>query len=276
MCICGGCMKEYYIYSDNLIAAHYKRDEHPRREDFYLHTHDRCELYCFLGGKGKFKVEGSSYPLHYGDILIMRPGEAHYIDIDLSVPYTRLAIHFETDLFDNFDINKELLRPFTDRDSGKFNLYGPSDFSNDNYKTYIKSLCSPAINRKLHTISNIIVMLNDICIAFENKKESIDEDTRIQKILTYINSRITQQISLDEICRQFYMSKSQLCRIFKICTGSTIHEYITAKRMVIAQSLMRSGQSPSKIYADCGYSDYSAFYRAYIKRFGISPNKTSK
>lgn len=92
-------MSNYLSYTDNLIYAHFTRDEHPGKEDFSLHTHDRCELYCFLDGKGEFKVEGTSYSLRSGDILIMRPGEAHYIDIDLSAPYTRMAIHFEIDLY---------------------------------------------------------------------------------------------------------------------------------------------------------------------------------
>ena len=43
-----------------------------------------------------------------------------------------------------------------------------------------------------------------------------------------------------------------------------------------ARQLILSGAAPTKVFAQCGFSDYSAFYRAYRKEFGISPAETPK
>ncbi len=266
-------MNKYFSYRDELIYVLYSHDLHPRKEDFCLHTHEYCEIYCFLGGKGKFMVEGSTYPLNKGDILLMQPGEAHYIDIDLSVPYTRLAVHFYADLFDNFDNKRELLRPFIDRGRGKLNFYNSTDFLTENYRLYLNNICCPAENRRLNTITNLLPLLNELATAYDNKDKTVSEDPLIQKIITYINNNLTEYISLDEICRNFFISKAQLCRLFKASTGSTVWEYVTAKRLIMAQTRLRAGELPTRIFSECGFSDYTAFYRAYKKRFGNSPNK---
>ncbi|MFQ8953737.1 MAG: AraC family ligand binding domain-containing protein [Oscillospiraceae bacterium] len=66
-------MSDFFLYRDNDIDMGYQQDENPVSEHFKAHTHETYELYCFLGGKGIYRVEGTPYPLKAGDILIMRP-----------------------------------------------------------------------------------------------------------------------------------------------------------------------------------------------------------
>ena len=56
-----------------------RRDEQPRTSDYHMHTHDEVEIYMLLSGHGIFHIEGTSYPLSPGDVLVMRPAESHYI-----------------------------------------------------------------------------------------------------------------------------------------------------------------------------------------------------
>ena len=98
-----GDLEPYFSYHGNLISAHYAADDAPDPGRFRMHTHDACELFCFLEGKGSFQIEGSSYPLTPGDILLMRPLEAHYIRIDPACRYTRFAIHFRPSLLADID-----------------------------------------------------------------------------------------------------------------------------------------------------------------------------
>ncbi len=262
-------------YRDSRITANYSQHDRPDKDAFSLHTHDKCELYCFLGGKGQFKVEGNSYPLEIGDILIMRLGEAHYIDIDPDFPYTRAYVHFDPSLFDSFDSERRLLEPFNSRERGKINKYSAAELNSSSYKNFINALSSEGEHSRLDIIATLIPLLSGICTAFSDKVIP-PEETAIQKIIKHINNNLAKQISLEEICREFYISKPQLCRVFKATTGSTVWEYITAKRLILAQSYIRAGHLPTQIFADCGFGDYSAFYRAYKKRFGISPNEQKK
>ena len=70
----------------------------------------------------------------------------------------------------------------------------------------------------------------------------------------------------------FFISKSQLCRLFKKATGSTLWQYITIKRLTKARLMLREGEKPTKVCFACGFNDYSTFYRAYIKYYGHGPN----
>lgn len=260
-----------FIFESDILSVHLTCDKIPDKNAFRLHTHDKCELYSFLGGRGSFKIEGSSYNLHKGDILIMRPGEAHFIDIDPSLPYTRLAIHFDPEIFKKFDKDNLLLAPFLKRKNGEINLYTSSDFQNSNYSTCLNNIFLNSDNTELQIISNLLPLLNELRIAFETREKIEYNDSLIQRILAYINNRLTENISLEIICEEFFISKPHLCRIFRYSTGSTVWEYITAKRLLLAKELIAGGASPTKIYTECGFGDYSAFYRAYKKRFGISP-----
>lgn len=90
-------------------------------------------------------------------------------------------------------------------------------------------------------------------------------------IIDFLNEHMYEPLSLDGICDRFYMSKSHLNRKFKLMTGSTVWEYITAKRLLSAKELLQLGEPPTKVFSKCGFNDYSSFFRAYKAKFGLSP-----
>lgn len=51
----------------------YSLDYQPVPEEFYMHAHERFELFHFLSGKAKYLVEGTEYMLMPHDTLLMRP-----------------------------------------------------------------------------------------------------------------------------------------------------------------------------------------------------------
>ena len=267
-------LKDFFKYLDGQISAHYARDINPDPSEFKMHTHERCELYGFLDGKGIYKIEGTKYILQKGDILIMKPAESHYIEVDKGYPYTRFVINFPVDIFEGIDKSGALVSAYTQRENGQFNLYRSTDFKNGSYEFYFKNMFAPSENRRLQLISNLMPLLNEISAAFREKRDESISESEEYKIVSYINRNLFKQITLDDICREFFISKPQLCRSFKAATGSTVWNYITAKRLVTAKNMIQSGQSPTKVFSECGFSDYSSFYRAYIKKHGVSPAQT--
>ena len=53
----------------------------------------------------------------------------------------------------------------------------------------------------------------------------------------------------------------------------TVGQYITRKRILYAQKLYQSGQSLSEVAALSGFTDYSAFYKAFTKETGLAPKE---
>ena len=250
----------------------YKRDENPLPSGFRMHTHESYELYYFADGSGIYRVEGTPYPLEYGDILIMRPAEAHYIDITDIKPYTRLSVNFKSELLSGIDPNGRLLAPFNDRKIGTFNRYRAENFGSDAYSVFIKNIMTDSPDRRVQTITNRLPLLNEISLAFGSVTETEINKSLDSRIISYINRHLSEDITLDEICEKFYISKTHLCRIFKKATASTVGEYITVKRLVNARQLILSGTPPTKAYLQCGFRDYSVFYRAYKKKYGVPPS----
>lgn len=269
-------MKQHYEFADESLKFHYTRQEKPNPKDsgFTVHTHLFNELYYFISGKVVYKIEGTRYHLHPGDILIMRHAESHSLEIDDSEPYERISLHFDSELIRSIDPSLKLLHAFYDRKLGQSNLFTPSDFETPLCEMLAEGMMEKTDNPRQQILSMLIPMLNELSVAYENKKNNPQStDAPSRRIIDYINRHLSDDLSLDRICERFYISKPQLCRIFKAATGSTVWEYVTVKRLMAAQQLISEGTLPTKAAVLCGFNDYSVFYRAYKRRFGTSPKK---
>ena len=271
-------MEERLYYSDGDVVFHYDLDAHPVPESFTMHTHQMCEVYLFMNGKASFRIEGSEYKLERGDLLIMRPAEAHCIQVQPEHPYERLSMHFEPALFDRIDPEHRLLRVFMDREAGRFNRFSAAEFPDQNYRVLLSKLLETEHHQRLDVISTLLMLLNQLCRLHEQRGENAPaaEGSLLFQVIRHINEHLSEPLSLDGLCEQFYLSKPQLCRSFKRTTGASVGEYINAKRLLQAQSMLRAGTPPTQVCTACGFNDYSAFYRAYRKHFGVSPKNTQQ
>ena len=92
-------------------------------------------------------------------------------------------------------------------------------------------------------------------------------------MLSFINENLRSPLTVESLAEQVYMSPYHFMRLFKAQTGSTVHAYVRQKRLMNAARLIREGVPAAKAAEDCGYSDYSAFHRAFKESFGVSPGK---
>ena len=271
-------MNEKLIFSDGDVMFRYNLDVHPDPESFTMHTHNMCEVYLFLNGKASFRIEGSEYRLERGDLLVMRPAEAHCIQVQPDHPYERLSMHFEPSLFERLDPDGKLLKVFMDREAGRFNRFSAAEFSDQNYRVMLTQLMQPENCQRLNILSVLLPLLNQLYQLYTQRDESAPatESSMLFQVIRHINEHLSEPLSLDTLCEQFYISKPQLCRSFKRTTGASVGEYITAKRLLLAQGMLRAGSPPTHVCTACGFNDYSAFYRAYRKHFGVGPKKTQQ
>lgn len=256
------------------LSIRHDRQEPHEFTTFKMHTHTTAELFYFIEGRAVYHIEGNSYTLQPGDILLMRPSEAHYIEQDPEVPYERICLNFETTVLSPLDPENTLLRPYYDREAGKRNHYRTAGTANSICRTYLDNIL--AAENRLNAISNLMLLLDRICRMFDREGSAGSQpDTLEYRIVRYINQNLEKELSLDRLCDRFYISRAQLCRRFKRITGTSVGKYITAKRLIAAQNLLRQGKKPTEVYAACGYQDYSTFYRAYLQYFGYSPKDKS-
>jgi AraC-like DNA-binding protein len=129
------------------------------------------------------------------------------------------------------------------------------------------------------TFTELFVMINKIVMDRDNNtddEKSATYNEQVDAILSYINNNIQYPVSIGDLSKQFFISESYICRIFKSATGTTINKYMTARRISIAKALLAEGIGVSEVCERCGFSDYSNFLKAFTKSVGISPKKYSQ
>ena len=94
----------------------------------------------------------------------------------------------------------------------------------------------------------------------------------IAAILDYVGEHLCENLSIDLIADQFYISKYYMMRLFKQETGYTLGQYISQKRLLLAKELLSTGAPGTQVCYDCGFKDYSTFSRAYKQLFGVTPS----
>ena len=257
-------------YPAEELYISYGKHSCPNNDDFYFHIHDKCEIYYFVSGAAEYLVEGSVYPLSRGSMLIMRPAESHRVKILGQETYERYAVNFPLSIFDSFDPKRTLMRPFTDRPLGKRNHYTP-----DITQKLFADMCSDSLDiydRKVKMMTALVILFNCIDRGFSKTAPRHEEKTTVaEEIVGYINSHLFDNMSLDSLAAQFYLSRSQFGRIFRQATGASPWDYIIAKRLIAANEMIANGSSATNAADCCGFGDYSCFYRAYVKRFGHGP-----
>jgi AraC-like DNA-binding protein len=90
------------------------------------------------------------------------------------------------------------------------------------------------------------------------------------------HQRTGSVVSLDQLAEVFGISKYALLHEFKDYTGMPIYQYILARRVILAQQLLRQGAKPHEACEQSGFTNYPGFYRAFKARTGKSPNQYLK
>lgn len=120
-----------------------------------------------------------------------------------------------------------------------------------------------------------LMLMAQINVQSEKKSEVRYRESAhlATRILEYINESLDGDVSIRGIAAAVNASESTLTHCFKRELGISLHRYIIEKRLIYAKRLIADGENPTKIYARCGYGDYSSFYKAYKKMFGASPSE---
>lgn len=254
--------------------------------EFELHFHDFNKIIVFVSGNVTYLIEGKAYKLKPWDILLVSSSEIHKAIIGANGTYERMIIWVnsnflqkhnspEANLLTCFDIaskekrnilrlNPELLR------QGKYILSQlKEECSKDDFGGQVL---------KNSLFLQFIVYLNRLYLKPESIKQQAegDYDESIGEVIRYINENLCEDMSIDSLASKFYMSKYHLMHKFKSQTGYTIHSYIIQKRLMMANTLIKSEKSIAEACAECGFGDYSSFVRAFKRMYGLSPKKHIK
>lgn len=282
--------KDLFFYerkhSKGLVAFH-ARDEESGDVNFVLQAHRDCELYHFISGTGVYTIEGNEYPLVPGCFLFMREGEAHTVHLSGEVTYERMCVNFSPETMPF--LKDEIYELYYNRELGRENFLLPDEQSASFVAACMERLCSDGEaedyeERAKALLGVVLLELYKVKQRAKSADEILSERTgsmkrsaeTVRQIVAYINKNLATIKNTDELEREFFFSKAYINRIFKQETGSSVWDYIVLKRLLMARAMLSEGKQACIVASECGFGDYSSFYRQYRRRFGISPQAARK
>ena len=275
-----------FSYKDGDLQIRHTIDLTPTPEKFELHAHRDCELYYFISGNGYYTVEGNDYELIPGCLLAMRDGETHTLHIRPDKPYERICINFSPDTLPL--LKEQVSALFHDRPLGKNNRFIVSEDSSRFIADCMARICCEVTegNQREQALVGLMCVLWEMYRLKDETVTSVEtapipshiqgSAETVAKIIEYINNNLTLIKNLDVLEQEFFFSKSYINRIFKESTGSSVWDYIVLKRLLLARTLLQEGKQANIVASECGFCDYSSFYRQFKQRFGISPLSARK
>lgn len=251
-------------------------DEKPDDKYFFMHVHERCEIFYFVSGKAEYLVEGARYALEPGSLMIMSPLESHRTKILDDSRYERFVLNFSVSAVDLVDRERLLLKPFFDRPAGRGNLYMPSELPLAQPVGIFHAILEENLDgpeRKLRVFAYLYFLLECLLEAYIRRGAAgyRPPESLAEQMVAYVNAHLYHELSVPALAKQFLLSVSQFGKVFKQATGAPPWEYITIKRLGAAREKMRAGARAQDAAESCGFGDYSSFYRAYVKYFGCPP-----
>lgn len=243
-------------------------------------VHLYYELLYLISGNLEYKIEGITYKILPGDIILVNSNEIHILKIDLSAKYERMVLQFNKNLIPSeYEFFQELLEPFSYTNS----IYRvmPSKivekFKVKDILDKIESYCQkqpdflPAV--LLSCLYELLIELNAALnyIKFSEKTiyPQFTENSLMRKIFKYVENNLYESFDLDKMAKELFISKYYMCHLFKEWMGMSLKKYINFKKIVHSEHLLNQGMTPQEVCDKMGFAYYSSFFynfKLYMKR----------
>ena len=275
-----------------LIWVHKRKSE----GDFsgFYHWHQCCEILLVHEGSGTVIVNQKAFEIRRGMVFFFQPFQLHKVSANVSPaqPYIRSNIHFEPYEFEAAlrpfpALHARLLRLWQGNQSLQaFDLGETFDYIEQVLAMHEKNALTAGGHREAAVeLSALLVM--QLMNAFSPQLEPRPPKhangmpsrtfTYAEKVMQWIEEHYKEDIRLEDIAEALHLSKYYLSRLFQNETGSSIPQYLTARRIKIACRLLQTTSYPiERIGIEVGIPNPSYFIRIFRKAVGTTPLKYRK
>ena len=258
------------------------------QEALRLHSHGYYQINYVRRGKLIHHLQNGAASLIAGDVFILPPDLAHYIEnTPEGVEFYSLSFmpgYFSPEKESNRLLLDFLL--FLKRQPGeyvqtKISLsYGDAAFAEALMSRILAEFEGRETGKDELIRECLSALLSLFARAyFENGIPSLSAETRrglVAHCIEYVNVHFKDRITLEEMARLSSMSKASFCSLFKTLTGQTFKEYLSRIRIEKVSEMIRNGEKVSVAALASGYDDFSTFYRNFKKFKGVSPGSLSQ
>lgn len=225
-------------------------------------------LQYVVSGSGVIICDDRIYTVKKGDTFLLKEGSNQIYYSNPDNDFERIWFNFKGEL------SSELMRIY--------GIYDTVIFEN----TDSSGILTEAVE-KLKYINDANEYKNESSLLFhkicqflsqhnkknESKITSSNSSDQVEKIRLYIDMRIMENISLEEISEHFSFSKEHIIRLFKKNYSITPHKYIIQSKIRIAMIMLNTNRySIEEISEKLSFSDPHHFSSQFCKNVGCRPS----
>lgn len=263
--------------------VNFHRDSTYHKQNISIHSHSFFEvMLCRSSDRVEYLVGSNRYRLVAGDLIIVPPGVSHrpIFPDDMQYPYERdilwVNVDFMSKVAELFPQNGasrmsalSLLRTKGTRWSYIADYFSEGIRESEEEKIGFEESCA--------AIALLILthVYRAICSG-DTESLGAEKPTLINSLIEYIEANLDEPLTLDGVAAHFYVSRGTVNKAFRDTMDTTFHKFLTQRRLILAKLLIKEGEGMDRVSEKCGFSDYSVFYKAFKKEYGISPRQFSK
>lgn len=259
---------------------------HKKQDDFYITLFRsesiaeswRPELYLvyILRGTGKF-LHKTAYAVHEGDIFTINGLEGQ----NLSLGESALAISLVISLDFIASICPDILKYRMNCYSFLYaeNQQEPFDILRRDLAKAFQTQYKNESRHEIYMKNKVVAILEDMVRYFLDEKQLISGGGNWEKLkaaITYIQRHYQENITLEDLTRQTYLSSTYLSRLFTKQMGIPFTEYLSQVRLAHAVDLMHGSDTLTEIACKTGFPNSNAMITAFRKAWNITPGEYRK
>ena len=246
------------------------------------HTHRFVEMVYTLSGRGRHTVDGKEYAAKRGDLLIINYHSNHtvtpiedfyYVDIMLKPEYLNETLQGTEDIFLLLQ-----LRDFSDLSNSviKDNVFLHFDGEDRERIEFLIGITREEQERRdAPAAESIIRSALTMLLNLVFRKMTENQSSRLSVdgiLLEYIKKNCHSKLPISEMAAKCGYTPEHFSRLFKKHTGRAPMDYLTDCRIEKAKDiLINSDRSVETVMAECGFSNRTAFFKAFFERMQFTP-----
>lgn len=275
---------------EELFTIHYF--EYMSDFSFPGESHDFWEFVCVDKGEVEIIADSVSCLLKKGDIAFHQPNEFHAVRATGSIAPNLIVASFqcrsrEMEFFAQkllhidereTSILAEIIKEAKEGFRGRFDdpyqtEMCPRSDAPLAYKQMIKLCLEQFLIHLLRRYTSRSVKPPKAPVKVMKARNDSDIFTNVRH---YLSNRLSTHLTVEQICRDNFVSPSQLQKILRSKAGLSIIEYFLELKIEAAKTLIRSGNMNfTQISEQLGYTSIHYFSRQFKKIAGMTPSEYS-